>query len=192
MQEGRVSVAGQYHALPTPFHVLATQNPLEHEGTYTLPEAQLDRFLLQVDVGYPDRDTERQMMVATTGSEEATPVQVMTAEELRAAQTLVRRLPVGESVVEAILAIVRAGRPESSDLDEVVENVGWGRARGPSGANAHVSRAGVNRRPSLAVLGRCRRACEACVAASYGAKFAARHSGVTVDSIIDLLCQRIA
>ena len=94
----------------------------------------------------------------------------MTAEELRAAQTLVRRLPVGESVVEAILAIVRAGRPESSDLDEVVEHVGWGRPAGKSGANAHVSRAGVNRRPSLAVLGRCRRACEACATASYGAE----------------------
>src|SRR6202453_3725996 len=70
MQEGRVSVAGQYHPLPKPFHVLATQNPLEQEGTYPLPEAQLDRFLLQIDVGYPDLDAERQMLLATTGTNE--------------------------------------------------------------------------------------------------------------------------
>ena len=193
MQEGRVSVAGQYHALPPPFHVLATQNPLEHEGTYTLPEAQLDRFLLQVDVGYPDRDTERQMMVATTGSEEATPVQVMTAEELRAAQTLVRRLPVGESVVEAILAIVRAGRPESSDLDEVVENVGWG--PGPRASQALM----LTCRARALIDGRLSPSLDDVVALAkpvlqhrMALKFAARHSGVTVDSIIDLLCQRIA
>ena len=73
MQEHRVSVAGQYQALPTPFHVLATQNPLEQEGTYPLPEAQLDRFLLQIDVGYPDIDAERKMLLATTGA--ATPTQ---------------------------------------------------------------------------------------------------------------------
>ena len=71
MQEGRVSIAGQYHPLPRPFHVLATQNPLEQEGTYPLPEAQLDRFLLQIDVDYPDRDAERRMLIATTGLAEA-------------------------------------------------------------------------------------------------------------------------
>jgi MoxR-like ATPase len=112
MQEGRVSIAGQYHPLPRPFHVLATQNPLEQEGTYPLPEAQLDRFLLQIDVDYPDRDAERRMLIATTGLSEQMPRQAMTADELLAAQRLVRRIPVGDSVVEAILTLVAAGRPD--------------------------------------------------------------------------------
>jgi len=126
MQEGRVSVAGQYHPLPRPFHVLATQNPLEQEGTYPLPEAQLDRFLLQIDVGYPDLEAERRMLIATTGIVDEKAVPVMTAQELLQAQRLVRRIPVGESVVEAILALVRAGRPESSGVPEAQKHVAWG------------------------------------------------------------------
>jgi MoxR-like ATPase len=94
MQEGRVSIAGQYHPLPRPFHVLATQNPLEQEGTYPLPEAQLDRFLLQIDVDYPDLDAERQMLIATTGILEDRPRPAMNVAELMAAQRLVRRIPV--------------------------------------------------------------------------------------------------
>ncbi|MBF0307635.1 MAG: AAA family ATPase, partial [Alphaproteobacteria bacterium] len=82
MQERRVSVAGHYHDLPAPFHVLATQNPLEQEGTYPLPEAQLDRFLMQIDVGYPDLDAERRMLVATTGLDEEVPVKILSAEDL--------------------------------------------------------------------------------------------------------------
>jgi MoxR-like ATPase len=126
MQEGRVSVAGQYHPLPRPFHVLATQNPLEQEGTYPLPEAQLDRFLLQIDVGYPDLEAERRMLIATTGIVDEKAAPVMTAQELLQAQRLVRRIPVGESVVEAILALVRAGRPETSGLPEAQKHVAWG------------------------------------------------------------------
>jgi len=125
MQEGRVSVAGQYHPLPRPFHVLATQNPIEQEGTYPLPEAQLDRFLLQIDVDYPDLDAERQMLLATTGVTEDKPVEAMGAEELMAAQRLVRRIPVGESVVEAILSLVRSGRPETAS-PEVKRHIAWG------------------------------------------------------------------
>ncbi len=126
MQEGRVSVAGQYHPLPRPFHVLATQNPLEQEGTYPLPEAQLDRFFLQIDVGYPDLEAERQMLLATTGVAEEKIAPVLTANELLAAQRLVRRIPVGESVVEAILSLVRSGRPESSAIPEAQQHVAWG------------------------------------------------------------------
>ena len=107
MQELHVTVAGQRHDVPKPFHVLATQNPLEQEGTYPLPEAQLDRFLMQIDVDYPDRDAERRMLFDTTGADESKPKAAMSAEDLIAAQRLVRRLPVGESVVEAILALVR-------------------------------------------------------------------------------------
>src|SRR5919109_173693 len=126
MQERKVSVAGHTYTPPEPFHVLATQNPLEQEGTYPLPEAQLDRFLLEVDVPYPDLDAERQMLIVTTGPQEDTAVEVMTAEELLAAQRLVRRIPVGESVVNAILTLVRAGRAETSDIDEVRRHVAWG------------------------------------------------------------------
>src|SRR6185295_3220565 len=110
MQERHVTVAGQRYDLPKPFHVLATQNPLEQEGTYPLPEAQLDRFLLQVDVGYPDRDAENLMLMRTTVGDEKPPQAVLTPETLIKAQALVRRLPVGEKVVQAILGLVRSGR----------------------------------------------------------------------------------
>jgi len=126
MQEGRVSVAGQYHPLPKPFHVLATQNPLEQEGTYPLPEAQLDRFLLQIDVGYPDRDAERRMLIATTGIAEEEAAPVLTGAELLAAQRLVRRVPVGNSVVDAILTLVRSGRPDDGAADAVRAHIAWG------------------------------------------------------------------
>ncbi|MGH7015027.1 MAG: AAA family ATPase [Stellaceae bacterium] len=126
MQEGRVSIAGQYHPLPKPFHVLATQNPLEQEGTYPLPEAQLDRFLLQIDVGYPDLDAERRMLIATTGIAEETAAPVLTAAELLAAQRLVRRVPVGDSVVAAILALVRSGRPDDATADAARTHIAWG------------------------------------------------------------------
>jgi MoxR-like ATPase len=126
MQEHHVTVAGVRHDLPQPFHVLATQNPIEQEGTYPLPEAQLDRFLMQIDVTYPSLDAERRMLFTTTGTEEAVAHSVMTAQDVLAAQKLARSLPVGEQVTEAILRVVRAGRP-SSDADQMInENVAWG------------------------------------------------------------------
>jgi MoxR-like ATPase len=134
MQEQRVAVGGIEHRLPRPFHVLATQNPIEQEGTYPLPEAQLDRFLLEIAVGYPDLDAERTMLLATTGTEEERPAQAMTAEQLMAAQALIRRVPVGEKVVDAILALVRGGRPESTDDETVRRHVAWG--PGPRAAQA--------------------------------------------------------
>jgi MoxR-like ATPase len=124
MQEQHVTVAGARHDLPKPFHVLATQNPLEQEGTYPLPEAQLDRFLMEIDVGYPDRDAERKILFETTGSEETHPKPAMTADDLMAAQRLVRRLPVGESVVDAILKLVRSARPGSDSGDAKL--IAWG------------------------------------------------------------------
>jgi MoxR-like ATPase len=126
MQEKHVSVAGQRYSVPMPFHVLATQNPLEQEGTYPLPEAQLDRFLLQIDVGYPDLEAERRMLLATTGVAEEHVSRAFSGEELMAAQRLVRRVPVGEKVVEAILELVRQGRPDSTGVDEVKRHVAWG------------------------------------------------------------------
>src|SRR5690349_7925742 len=125
MQEQHVTVAGARHDLPKPFHVLATQNPLEQEGTYPLPEAQLDRFLMEIDVDYPDRDAERKILFDTTGSEETRAKPAMTAEDLMGAQRLVRRLPVGESVVNAILALVRSARPGPEGGD-VAKSIAWG------------------------------------------------------------------
>jgi MoxR-like ATPase len=124
MQEFHVSVAGERHDLPRPFHVLATQNPIEQEGTYPLPEAQLDRFLLQIDVGYPDRSAERRILLETTGAEESRPAPVLTPDSLMTTQRLVRRLPVGDSVVEAILDLVRSARPEESG--ELSAKLMWG------------------------------------------------------------------
>jgi MoxR-like ATPase len=125
MQEQHVTVAGARHDLPRPFHVLATQNPLEQEGTYPLPEAQLDRFLMEIDVDYPDRLAERRILFETTGAEEAKPSAAMTADDLLAAQRLVRRLPVGESVVDAILTLVRSARP-GPDAGDIGKLIAWG------------------------------------------------------------------
>lgn len=125
MQEYHVTIAGQRYDLPSPFHVLATQNPLEQEGTYPLPEAQLDRFLMQVDVHYPDIDAERRIMFATTGTSEASAKKILTAKRLKELQELVRKLPVGESVVEAILELVRSARPGSAS-DDIADYISWG------------------------------------------------------------------
>jgi MoxR-like ATPase len=126
MQERHVTIAGARHDLPAPFHVLATQNPIEQEGTYPLPEAQLDRFLLKIDVDYPDLETERRILVETTGLGDATVRPVLDAERLTALQTLVRRMPVPETVLEAIIRLVRSARPEQSDHPEVRKRVEWG------------------------------------------------------------------
>src|SRR3954465_8376302 len=125
MQEQHITVAGARHDLPRPFHVLATQNPLEQEGTYPLPEAQLDRFLMEIDVDYPDRLAERRILFETTGAEETRPAAAMTADDLLTAQRLVRRLPVGESVVEAILSLVRSARP-GQDAGDIGKLIAWG------------------------------------------------------------------
>ena len=135
MQEKEVTIAGEHRPLGAPFHVLATQNPIEQEGTYPLPEAQLDRFLVQIDVPYPDRKTEHDILLATTGIEEAQSHAVFTPEELLAAQVVLRRMPVGEKVVELILDLVRAFRPEEPGVPEkVARNVSWG--PGPRAAQA--------------------------------------------------------
>jgi len=193
MQERRVTVAGTTHALPQPFHVLATQNPLEQEGTYPLPEAQLDRFLMQVDVTYPDAEAERQMLIATTGVDEAKPVNVMSAGELMDAQLLVRRVPVGESVVETILSLVRSGRPDTTEIDEVRRHVAWG--PGPRASQALM----LAVRARALLDGRFAPSPEDVLALApavlrhrMALNFAARADGVTLDDVIDRLCQPYA
>ncbi|MGE0744045.1 MAG: AAA family ATPase [Rhodospirillales bacterium] len=189
MQERRVSVAGQYHPLPQPFHVLATQNPLEQEGTYPLPEAQLDRFLMQIDIEYPDEAAERQMLIATTGVEEAAPEQVITADDLMHAQALVRRIPVGDAVVKAILDIVRAGRPDASGVPEVTAHVAWG--PGPRASQALM----LATRARAVLDGRLSPSIDDVIALAppilrhrMALNFAARADGVTIDDIIRRLC----
>ena len=188
MQEHRVTVAGHGHDLPRPFHVLATQNPLEQEGTYPLPEAQLDRFIMEIDVGYPDLAAERQMLLATTGSEDQQARQVMTADALMAAQRVVRRIPVGETVVDAILGLVRSGRPEAEGQDDVVRQIAWG--PGPRATQALMlatrARALLDGRlaPSVddvVVLAR------PVLRHRMALNFAARADGVTIDHVIDRL-----
>ncbi|RWY79472.1 MoxR family ATPase [Rhizobium leguminosarum] len=125
MQEYHITIAGQRYDLPAPFHVLATQNPLEQEGTYPLPEAQLDRFLLQVDVNYPELAAERQILLETTGLGETRPEAVIDAQRLIEIQTLVRQMPVSDTVVDAILALVRSARP-GQDNTSTDKNVAWG------------------------------------------------------------------
>ena len=188
MQEGRVSVAGNYHPLPRPFHVLATQNPIEQEGTYPLPEAQLDRFLLQIDVDYPDLEAERQMLLATTGIAEDKPVEAMGAAELLAAQRLVRRIPVGESVVEAILALVRAGRPDSASGAEVKRHVAWG--PGPRASQALM----LATRARALIDGRLSPSIDDVIALAppvlrhrMALNFAARADGITMPQVIERL-----
>jgi MoxR-like ATPase len=184
MQEQHVTVAGVRHDLPRPFHVLATQNPLEQEGAYPLPEAQLDRFLLQIDVGYPDRASERRILIETTGERETRPRAVMTAQDLSAAQRLVRRAPIGERVVEAILDLVRAARPGEGD-PELTKGIGWG--PGPRAAQALMlaarARALVEGRfsPSLEDV---RALAEPALKHRMALTFAARAEGETTTAVI--------
>ena len=191
MQEYHVTVAGDRHDLPRPFHVLATQNPLEQEGTYPLPEAQLDRFLMQIDVTYPDRKAERRILIETTGETDATAKASMTAEDLMATQRLVRRLPVGESVVEAILDLVRSARPGEGDA-EITKHIAWG--PGPRAAQslmlASRARALVDGRlaPSIDDI---RALAEPVLKHRMALTFAARADGETIPGVINRLIQRL-
>jgi len=191
MQEQHVTVAGTRHDMPKPFHVLATQNPIEQEGTYPLPEAQLDRFLMQIDIDYPDRDAERRIVFETTGVEEAKPKAAMTADELIAAQRLVRRLPVGESVVDAILSLVRSARPgpETGDLGKLIA---WGPSPRASQSLMLVARARALLDGRLAPsIDDVIAMAEPVLKHRMALTFAARADGETIGSVIGKLTSRI-
>ncbi|RGP38366.1 AAA family ATPase [Pseudotabrizicola alkalilacus] len=191
MQEKEVTIAGQHRKLGQPFHVLATQNPIEQEGTYPLPEAQLDRFLVQVDVEYPTRATERDILIATTGAEDAQSTQVFTAAELIAAQSVIRRMPVGEAVVEAILDLVRACRPGEAEGRALEGSLSWG--PGPRAAQALMltvrARALLDGRlaPSVADVAAMSRPV---LTHRMALSFAARARGETLSGIIDRVTSR--
>jgi MoxR-like ATPase len=191
MQELHVSVGGNRHDVPRPFHVLATQNPIEQEGTYPLPEAQLDRFLMQIDVPYPDLENERKIIFDTTGAEESKPKPTLTAEELIAAQRLVRRLPVGESVVNAILSLVRSARPDAENGD-IGKLISWGPSPRASQALMLVARARalIDGRLSPSIDDVMDMA-EPILKHRMALTFAARADGETVDGVIAKLKSRV-
>ena len=190
MQEKHVTVAGQRYDLPKPFHVLATQNPLEQEGTYPLPEAQLDRFLLQIDVGYPDIEAERRMLVATTFGEEAAAKPIATPDTLVAAQHVVRHLPVGEKVVDAILRLVRAARPNEEGASDLKGYIAWG--PGPRASQAFM----LAVRAKALIEGRLAPSVDDVAALAHpvlrhrmALNFSARAEGTTITDVIDRLCR---
>jgi MoxR-like ATPase len=192
MQEHHVSVAGERYDLPHPFHVLATQNPLEQEGTYPLPEAQLDRFLMQIDVTYPDRVAEKRILIETTGDRDVEAKPAMTAEDLVATQRLIRRLPVGDSIVEAILDLVRSARPGEGD-PAITQHIAWG--PGPRAAQALM----LATRARALVDGRLSPSLDDIMALSVpilkhrmALSFAARAEGETVTDIITRLASRLS
>ena len=192
MQEGEVTIAGEHRPLGRPFHVLATQNPIEQEGTYPLPEAQLDRFLVQVDVDYPSRSVERDILIATTGAEEAEAHQVFSAGALLAAQSVVRRMPVGDKVVEAILDLVRACRPCEPEGRDLADALAWG--PGPRAAQALM----LTVRARALLQGRLAPSVEdvaalapACLEHRMALSFAARARGETLTGIISRVTSRV-
>jgi len=193
MQEVEVTIAGDHKPLPRPFHVLATQNPIEQEGTYPLPEAQLDRFLMKIDVDYPDRETERGILLATTGARSAEARQVFDGAALTRAQAVVRRMPVGDSVVELILDLVRACRPEGADAPDFVKDaVAWG--PGPRAAQALM----LTVRARALLDGRLAPSPEDVVALArpvlshrMALAFAARAEGAVLEHVIDRVAERV-
>ena len=193
MQEKEVTIAGDHKPLPAPFHVLATQNPIEQEGTYPLPEAQLDRFLVKIDVDYPDRDTERGILLATTGTKTAAAHQVFDGASLMAAQSVVRQMPVGEAVVEMILDLVRACRPQDDTAPDTVKNaVAWG--PGPRAAQALM----LTARARALLDGRLAPSPEDVAALArpvlshrMALTFAARAEGAVLDQVIDDVTERV-
>ena len=192
MQEGHVTVAGERYELPRPFHVLATENPIEQEGTYPLPEAQLDRFLMQIDVPYPDEATERRILIETTSSRTLAARPVLSADDIIAAQDLVRRMPVGESVVDGILGLVRSARPDGGFAD-VSRHLAWG--AGPRAGQALM----LAVRARALVQGRFAPSLDDVVALAgpvlkhrMAPSFAARAEGQTVDGLITRLLGVIA
>lgn len=191
MQEHHVTVAGAAYDVPTPFHVLATQNPIEHEGAYPLPEAQLDRFLLQVDVPYPDAEIERRILIETTGLGDVAPQAVLDAQGLIRLQQLVRRMPVGEKVLACILELVRSARPGSTHDARVNQHVAWG--PGPRAGQALM----LAVRARALLRGRLAPSIDDVVALARPAlvhrmqlSFGARAEGLDIDTLVDELAER--
>lgn len=193
MQERFVTVAGEHHNLPAPFHVLATQNPIEQEGTYPLPEAQLDRFLFQIDVDYPKADTEREILLATTGTKQGSAKKIITPKQLMDMQALVRSMPIGNTVVDCILSLVRNARPDQSEFDFIKDTVVWG--PGPRAGQALM----LASRARALLDGRISPSVDDVLALAapvlkhrMALSFAARADGANIDDLITKLAERVS
>jgi len=193
MQERHVTSGGKTHQLPKPFFVLATQNPIEQEGTYPLPEAQLDRFMFMVHVGYPDADEEREILKRTTGGGMAEVKSVVGADELNELQDAVREMPVADAVFDYALGLARATRVRAGEpLPFIKENVSWGAGPRASqflilGAKAH---AAVQGRAHVSIED-VRTVAKPVLRHRIVTNFTAQAEGITSDHLIDRLIAEV-
>jgi MoxR-like ATPase len=193
MQERKVTSAGKSHDLPEPFFVLATQNPIEQEGTYPLPEAQLDRFMFMVRVGYPSAQEEREILRRTTGDHVSEAKSIVSADELREMQAAVREVPAADAILDYALALTRGTRVRAGDpLPFVRENVTWG--AGPRASQFLV----LGAKAHAALSGRGHVAIEDVKAVAHPVlrhrivtNFTAQAEGITSDDLIDRLLREV-
>ncbi|MEN9508022.1 MAG: hypothetical protein RLZZ621_585 [Gemmatimonadota bacterium] len=187
MQERTVTVAGRTYELPRPFFVLATQNPVEQEGTYPLPEAQLDRFMFELMIGYPTREEEEQIVLTTTGDGQGAIRPVLGGEELQQLQRLVRRLPAPPSLVQYAVGLVRSTRPDAPEASARIKKyVSWG--AGPRASQYLVlgakARAAMDGR-AMPDLDDVRSVAKAVLRHRLVMNFQAEADGVSAESLID-------
>ncbi len=193
MMEGQVTVGGRRHPLPNPFFVLATQNPIEQEGTYPLPEAQLDRFMFMVDVRYPSLEEEKEILRRTTGGEQAEIQRVLSASDILEAQASVRSVPVADSVLDYVLSLTRMTRPGAGSAPGFVKQwVTWGAGPRASqflvlAAKAHAALAGRNH----VAIEDVRAVLHPVLRHRVVTNFSANAEGVTADVIVDRLLAEV-
>ena len=193
MQEKRVSSGGEDYKLDEPFFVLATQNPIEQEGTYPLPEAQLDRFLFNIMVKYPSHQEELDIMRSVTSDDEPVTNEVVNAEQIIEFQHVVRRIPVADHVFEYAAALVRATRPDEADAPDFVKQlIGWG--AGPRASLnliiAGKARAALRGRTHVSIED-IQAVCLPILRHRIIPNFAARSEGMTSDTLIERLLKEI-
>ena len=192
MQEKNVTVTGREYALPMPFHVLATQNPIEQEGTYPLPEAQLDRFLIQITIDYPDLEAERKIVRMTMMESEPIPKSIIFVNDLREMQLLVRKMPLSDKLLDTIITFIRSGRPGKSTLKIVNDYVSWG--PGPRASQA----LGLAMRAHALIAGRTEPTMEDLLALikpvlhhRMSLNYQARTDGVTMDDVVGAMYKSV-
>ena len=193
MQEKRVSYAGEVHTLPQPFFVLATQNPVEQAGTYPLPEAQLDRFLMFIRVPYPSEVDEIEILNRTTGNREVQLDTVLNADDMIALQSLVREVEISAALLAYIARIVRASRPGESSNETVTEYVRWG--SGPRAGQALVLCAKARALMSghfAVTMEDIQRVAKAVLRHRILLNFQAEASGITAEDVIDSLFEHVS
>ncbi len=192
MQEKQVTIAGEQYPLPKPFHVIATQNPIEQEGTYPLPEAQLDRFLMQVNIHYPDKKSEKKILLETTQNQDYQVKPVLQKDELIASQKLVKELAIGDKLVDHILKLLELLRPETTNEPLIKKHVefGPGTRAGQAFVTACRAYALLNGR-TAPILDDLITLAKPILRHRIGLSFSARSEGLTVDSLIEQMTQKL-